>query len=178
MLKQWKRHRRFEQLMQPHIPSLRRFAQKLEKSSADAEDLLQESLLIGLMRIDQLQADAAARVWISRVLYRTFLNRCRKRQSQHGQWSDQADQTVIPFPSPDARLEDKRLAGRVASAMDRLPAKQRQAIWLVDGQGFKFSEAAEVLGVRPGTIASRVARGRAALRQDLAQLARERGVIS
>ena len=62
--------------------------------------------------------------------------------------------------------------------MDQLPPKQRQAVWLVDGQGFTFSETAEILGIRPGTIASRVARGRAALRQDLVDLARERGVIS
>ena len=176
MLKQWQRRRRFERLIDPHIPSLRRFAQKLAPTTADAEDLLQESLVLGLTRIDQLQSDTAARVWISRVLYRTFLNRCRKRPPCHSEaWSDQ---TVIPFPTPDTTLSDKRLAERMASAMDQLPPKQRQAVWLVDGQGFKFSEAAEVLGVRPGTIASRVARGRAALRQDLADLARDRGVIS
>lgn len=176
MLKQWHRRRRFERLMQPHLPSLRRFAHKLEPSTADAEDLLQESLLIGLTRIDQLQTDAAARVWLSRVLYRTFLNRCRKRRRDPTE--EWADQTVIPFPGPDTRLADKRLAARVASAIDQLPPKQRQAVWLVDGQGFTFSDAAEVLGIRPGTIASRVARGRAALRQDLVDLARERGVIS
>ena len=179
MLREWQRRRRFERLIRPHVESLRRFARKLERSPDDAEDLLQEALLQGLTRLDQLQSDAAARVWISRVLYRTFLNRCRKRRSDRTEaWSEQAEQTVILFPGPDSRLSDKQLADRMASAMAQLPEQQRQAVWLVDGQGFKFSEAAEILGVRPGTVASRVARGRATLRQDLADLARERGMIS
>lgn len=184
MLREWQRRRRFERLIRPHVGSLRRFACKLEKDPDDAEDLLQEALLQGLTRLDQLQADGAARVWISRVLYRTFLNRCRKRKADRTeswsaeQLSEQADRTVIPFPGPDSRLSDKQLADRMASAMAQLPPQQREAVWLVDGQGFKFSEAAEILDTRPGTVASRVARGRAALRQDLADLARERGMIS
>jgi len=179
MLRQWQRKRRFDRIIRPHVEALRRFARKLERDADDAEDLLQEALLQGLTRIDQLQSDDAARVWISRVLYRTFLNRCRKRRSDRTEaWSEQAEQTVVPFPGPEARLADKRLADRMARALAALPASQRDAVWLVDGEGFKFAEAADILGVRPGTVASRVARGRATLRQDLADFARERGVIS
>jgi RNA polymerase sigma-70 factor (ECF subfamily) len=117
-------------------------------------------------------------VWTSRILYRTFLNRCRRRKSDRSDpWSEQAERTVLPFPGPADTLADKRLGVRLEAALSRLPEAQRQAIWLIDGQGFQFSEAAEILGVRPGTVASRVARGRAALRVDLDDVARERGVI-
>ncbi len=110
-------------------------------------------------------------------MYRTFLNRCRSQRADRAEgWSEQAERTVIPFPSPAERLADKRLGIRLEAALQRLPAGQREAIWLVDAQGFKFSEAARILGVKPGTVASRVARGRAALRVDLSEVARERGV--
>ncbi|MFT5686760.1 MAG: RNA polymerase sigma-70 factor (ECF subfamily) [Myxococcota bacterium] len=178
MFRQWKQRRRFERLIHPHIEDLRRFAIKLERDKNNAEDLLQEALLLAMTRIDQLQHDGAARVWSSRILYRTFLNRCRRRKSDRSDpWNEQAERTVLPFPSPADRLADKQLGVRLEEALSRLPESQRQAIWLIDGQGFQFSEAAEILGVRPGTVASRVARGRASLRVDLCELARERGVI-
>ncbi|MEL6348903.1 MAG: sigma-70 family RNA polymerase sigma factor [Myxococcota bacterium] len=178
MFRQWQRKKRFERLIRPHVDGLRRFACKLERDADDAEDLLQEALLQGLTRLDQLNEDRAARVWISRIVYRTFLNRCRKRRSDRTEeWSERAEGAVIPFPGADARLENKRLGQRLEDAMASLPDPQRQAVWLVDGQGFQFSEAAEILGTRPGTVASRVARGRAALRLKLTDIARERGVI-
>ena len=178
MFRQWKHRRRFERLIYPHIQDLRRFALKLERDPDTAEDLLQETLLIAMTRIDQLKHDGAARVWANRILYRTFLNRCRRRRSDPSEaWSERAERTVLPFPGPAERLANKRLGARLEEALSRLPAAQRQAIWLIDGQGFQFSEAADILGVRPGTVASRVARGRASLRVDLSALARERGVI-
>jgi len=184
MFRQWQRRRRFEGLIAPHVDGLRRFALKLETNRDDAEDLLQESLLLGLTRLEQLQSDKAVRVWMSRIVYRCFIDRCRKRKNrQTEQWSEHAEpttshsSTVVPFPGPEARLANKRLGQRLEDALAQLPEAQREAVWLVDGQGFRFAEAAEILGLRCGTVASRVARGRMALRQQLNDIARERGVI-
>ena len=58
---------------------------------------------------------------------------------------------------PEAAVSRRQLGRRIASALDGLPPDQREAVWLVDGQGFKFAEAARILGVPPGTVASRVA---------------------
>lgn len=178
MFRSWQQRRRFERLIHPHLQDLRRFARKLERDPDRAEDLLQETLLVAMTRIDQLKHDGAARVWASRILYRTFLNLCRRRKSDPcDSWSERAERIVLPFPGPADRLVNKRIGVRLEEALSRLPSAQRQAVWLIDGQGFQFSEAAEILGVRPGTVASRVARGRATLRVDLSDLARERGVI-
>ena len=178
MLREWQQRRRFERLVRPQLEALRRFAFRLESSPSEAEDLLQEALLQGMTHIDQLQSDGAMRVWMSRVVYRTFLNRCRKRRADRTEeWSERADQTVIPFPSPAEQVSCQRLGLRLEAALQRLPDAQREAVWLVDGQGFKFHEAAEILGVPPGTVASRVARGRTTLRMDLVDIAREEGVI-
>lgn len=179
MLKQWQRRRRFEQIIRPHSESLRRFAHKLEHHPDDAEDLLQETLLLGLTRLDQLRHDGAARVWISRVMYRCFLNRRRRHANTTVEpWSERAEHNVLAFPRADQHLSDQQLGQRINRAIAALPSGQQEAIWLVDGQGFTFAEAADILAVRPGTVASRVARARAVLRQDLADMARERGLLS
>ena len=83
---------------------------------------------------------------------------------------------VLPLPTPDHLVEDRRLGLRIAAAIDLLPERQREAVWLVDVEQLTFAEAALVLDTRPGTVASRVARGRAALRVDLRIVAQERGI--
>lgn len=168
---------RFERLVRPVLGNLYRFACRLTRDRVAAEDLLQQALLRGLDRLAQLEDDRAFGVWQSRVLYTTFLNvRDRRADMRVGQ--EELDRTVVPFersgPEHDAMRHE--LGARIGDALDRLPADQREAVWLVDGQGFKFAEAADVLGVPPGTVASRVARARLALRAELAAVAAEQGV--
>lgn len=170
---------RFTALVRPVLPDLYRFACRLTRDPVAAEDLLQQALMRGVDHLDQLQDDRAFKVWQSRVLYTTFLNQRSRGESMAEDGNDRGG-TVIPFEpasaSPDRDVHRRQLGGRIADAFDRLPAEQREAVWLVDGQGFKFGEAADVLGVPPGTVASRVARGRLALRIDLAAVAADEGV--
>ena len=173
---------RFERLVRPVLGSLYRFACRLTRDPVAAEDLLQQALLRGLGHLGQLEADGAFRVWQSRVLYTTFLN-ARDRREDMRVGEEEIDgaahrRAVIPFErtGPEHELGRRELGERIGDALDRLPADQREAVWLVDGQGFKFAEAAGVLGVPPGTVASRVARARIALRMDLAAVAVEEGV--
>lgn len=168
---------RFERLARPVLQHLYRFACRLTRDPVAAEDLLQQALLRGLGHLGQLEDDGAFRVWQSRVLYTTFLN-ARDRREDMRVGEEEVDRTVIPFErsGPEHELGRRRLGERIGDALERLPADQREAVWLVDGQGFKFAEAASVLGVPPGTVASRVARARLALRNDLAAVAAEEGV--
>lgn len=168
--------RRFETLVRPVLPDLYRFACRLTRDAVTAEDLLQQALLRGVGHLSQLQDDRAFRVWQCRIIYTTFLNTRARRQDMI--IDEEADPRVVPFerPGPEAALSRRRLGDTIASALDRLPPDQREAVWLVDGQGFKFGEAADVLGVPAGTVASRVARARIALRSELAAVAAEEGV--
>lgn len=171
------RARRLERLVRPHLDGLLGFARRLTADEPTAEDLVQEAMVAALRRIGGLRDDAAFRTWMSRVVYTTWLDRL-DRESRHRRRVERVGQAqVLPFPGPHERLEDRRLGARMLRALDELPAPQREAVWLVDVQGFTFGQAAEVLGIRQGTVASRVCRARAALRVDLADLARERGVI-
>ena len=168
--------RRFGDLVRPVLGDLYRFARRLTRDPVTAEDLLQQALLRGLDRLSQLQDDGAFKVWQSRVLYTTFLDTRDRRETM---WIEgQDDDVVVPLerPGPDREQERRALGAAISDALDRLPADQREAVWLVDGQGMKFGEAASVLGVPPGTVASRVARGRMALREELRQVAADEGV--
>ncbi len=69
----------------------------------------------------------------------------------------------------------RRLGKELKAALDLLPPDQRLAVLLIDLQGFSYAEAATALQAAPGTVASRVARGRASLRRARRHLAAERG---
>ena len=173
-------HARFDRLVRPVLAELYRFAHRLTRDPVDAEDLLQQSLLRGLDRLPQLHDDGAFRVWQSRVLYTTFLNGREKRTDMPQEEATAGDNVVplhaTPGGGPERELQRRRLGDHVNDALSALPLEQREAVWLVDGQGFAFGEAAQVLGIAPGTVASRVARGRLALRTSLAAVAAEEGV--
>jgi len=169
------RRGRFERLLRSEQRALYGFALKLTRDPVRAEDLLQQSLLTGLRRFDQLRDPGAFRVWMSRILLRTWQNQGGRKID--GVIELREVRAARAGGGPDEALARARLAARMAEALDALPEAQRLAVWLVDGQGYRFHEAAEILGARPGTVASRVARGRAALRERLGDVAREHGVI-
>lgn len=170
------RTRRFERLIRPVLSDLYRFARRLTRDPVRAEDLLQTALLRGLDRLPQLNDDAAFRAWQSRVLYTTWLNAVQRRRIEMVDAEGLDENVVSIAPGPDTRAADRQLGGQIADALDALPGGQREAVWLVDGQGFKYAEAATILGISPGTVASRVARGRVTLRRSLAHVAADQGV--
>jgi RNA polymerase sigma-70 factor (ECF subfamily) len=130
-----------------------------------------------MSRLDALRDDRAFRVWSHRVVYTTFLDR-QDREARHRRRAEAGGEAVmVRFPGPAEREEQRRIGARITRAIALLAPERRAAVVLVDVDGMTFAEAAEVLGVKVGTVASRVARARSELRADLADLAREEGVI-
>lgn len=166
-------HHHFLALVGPHRASILRFARRLEGDPVRAEDLLQQALLVAWRRFEQLHTPDAARAWLARITLTTWLDR---RSAREVPATDTAEYASAA-PGPFERLEARRVGARVADAVASLPEEQRLAVWLVDGEGFTFAEAALTLAAAPGTIASRVARGRASLRLALRDLATERGFV-
>ncbi len=168
----------FEELVLPCLDDLFRVACRLERETADAEDLLQQALLTGFQKFGQLRDQGALRPWLVRILRRTHLNRVRTplREARFEESAHQDDLVVAPpFFDPEMRFLAVRLREELRAALERLPEEQRLAIYLVDVEEFKYAEAADALEVSPGTVASRVARGRRSLQISLMHLARERG---
>lgn len=160
---------RFQSLLLPVREGLYRFALKLTADPPRADDLLHQAVVVGLSRIDQLTADQAFRTWMSRIVYNTHINE-QKRKSRGDGRAEPLDDNLVALPSaqmPDRSLDRARLSEEIQRALSSLPRDQAESIWLVDGQGFTYTEAAEILGLPRGTVATHVARGRRALRLTL-----------
>ena len=170
--------RRFEALARPVLADLYRFARRLTRDPIAAEDLLQQSLAKGFARLDSLHEDGAFKTWQSRVLYRTWLDERKRRVPMPADPATMEATEREHRPTPDLVMHAKQVGNHIAHALDALPTDQRDAVWLVDGQGHTFSETATILGINAGTAASRVARARKALRIALADLAAAEGVTS
>lgn len=136
-------------------------------------------MLIGFQKFRQLRQQTSFRAWLVCILRRTHLNRLRtpSRETSFDEESLPAEPSIEAF-DPELRFLTRRLRAELRGALDRLPAEQRLAVYLVDVEGFRYADAAEALDVSPGTLASRVARGRRSLQRSLTHLARERGWIT
>ncbi len=176
-------------LIWPHLESALRVARHFTRDSHEADDLVQETVMKGLRFIDQLADGSDARSWLLTILRRTFIDRYRasRRFKDHlplhaapepaghdgHRAADDADAWHEPEQLMD-RFEDEQIIG----AMAKLPDEIRWTLLLVDVEQVDHAEAAAVLDVPVGTIKSRAHRGRAMLRNALADLARQRGWIA
>lgn len=157
----------FAELALPILDDLYRLACRLERDPDRAGDLLQDALVLGLRKLDALERTGSFRAWAARIVYRVFLNSRRGRRERP---LEEVEPAAVawggePPLDPEARFMARQRAAAVAAALDRLPREQRLAVLLVDVQGFTYAEAAIALEIAPGTVASRVVRGRHALRR-------------
>ncbi len=170
--------RLFEELVLPCLDDLYRVARRLESDRERAEDLLQQALLIGFQRFRQLRNEGSFRPWLVSIMRHTHLNQLRTstREVPLDEGDVPVDLSIEAGAfDPELRFLTARLGAELRAALDQLPEEQRLAVYLVDVEGFKYADAAVALEVPPGTVASRVARGRRSLQKSLIHLARERG---
>lgn len=92
--------------------------------------------------------------------------------------NDQPDEFLIWWANPEREFFNNMLGSAIISAIDDLPEAFRATIILVNVEGLTYDEAAEVLGVPPGTIRSRMKRGRTLLQKALWRQARDAGITS
>ena len=144
------------------IPGLRAYARALTRDREVADDLVQDTLEAALARQAQWRGDGPLRAWLARILMNRFRDGLRRKRPET------TVLTLVPDPADlsATRAAEGRLAlAEVHAAMGRLPEDQRAALLLVALEGMSLAEAASVLGCAEGTLASRLARAREALRQ-------------
>ena len=170
--------RAFEELVTEHLDSLYRTTLRLVGGGvADAEDLLQDAVLRAFEHFNQLQNQDAGRSWLFAILVRTNLNRVRTavRRSEQltADLSDGAFEEALaawqPSATPEELFERMESADRILKALDDLNPGLRAALVLTDVEGFSQREAAQMLEVPEGTVASRVFRARRDLRDALSE---------
>lgn len=151
---------RFDVLGQ--LTALRRYARSLTRNEVDAEDLVHDALLRAYERRGTFQPGRNIRTWLFSILHNAFVDGRRARQAE-ARRIEQAAELQEPH-LPPAQDQQLRLA-QVRRAFMDLPEEQRAALHLVAIEGLTFAEAASTLGIPVGTLMSRLARARAALRQ-------------
>lgn len=142
-----------------HLPSLRAYARGLSGNVSAADDLVQETVLKAWSKFGQFREGTNLRAWLFTIMRNTFLSARRKGAREVADSEGSFAARLASKPDHDGRLALQELT----NAMRSLPVEQREALILVGALGFSIDEAAETCSCAPGTIKSRVNRGRRAL---------------
>lgn len=124
-----------------------------------ADDLVQETLALGLQKAHQLRDPERLEPWLYSIL-----NNCWKQYLRGQRYHDELDaQQPCESLPPEAAAGRLETVTRVRGAVAALPLEQRQVLSLVDLEGFAYCEVALILGIPIGTVMSRLHRGRKSL---------------
>ncbi len=179
---------RFEQDTAPLLDPLYASALRMTRSPADAEDLVQETMLRAYRSFDRFEPGTNLKAWLFRIMTNAYINIYRKRQREPQQISAEEVEDFDLYREPkthDPQFEatpenivlDQLLDADIVTAIEDLPEQFRLAVILSDVEGFTYAEMAEIMEVPMGTVMSRLHRGRKALQKRLLNLAMEKGII-
>ncbi|HWP34816.1 MAG TPA: RNA polymerase sigma factor [Thermodesulfobacteriota bacterium] len=150
----------FARAVLDHLDALYAFARRLTRNAADAEDLVQETMLKGLRARRSFQPGTNLKAWLFTIMRRTFLDRVGRPTLEGAESLLAAQHGGDPEPALLAAASRDALE----AALSALPVAFRATVWLVDVEEMSLAEAADVLGCPVGTVKSRLSRARALLR--------------
>jgi RNA polymerase sigma-70 factor (ECF subfamily) len=155
----------FEAEAMPHVDRLFRHAMWLERNRAQAEDLVQETLVQALQSFHRYARGTNCRAWLLSILHHVRSNH-RRKQGRLVIDSDVEErvENTVPFvpPVPDHVTDEEILL-----ALRQIPQHHQEVILLCDVEDMTYKEIAATLGVPIGTVMSRLHRGRELLRLEL-----------
>lgn len=148
-----------------------RLARRLTRSEEEALDTTQEIFLRVWKGLPGFRGESRLSTWVFQIAWNHLRAHRRKMGRQPLLVSDRAGTGSNPLdevpdhgPDPERAAAARQLLMRVDGALRRLPEHQRVVVWLRDGEDMSYQEISEVLDVPIGTVRSRLARGRDALR--------------
>jgi len=158
----------WEDIVRTHSARVYRLAYRLTGNPHDAEDLTQE-VFVRVFRSLSSYTPGTFEGWLHRITTNLFLDSARRKQRIRfeGLADDMAHRLPGSEPTPAQAFDDAHLDGDVQAALKALPPEYRAAVVLCDIEGFSYEEIAATLGVKLGTVRSRIHRGRAQLRAAL-----------
>lgn len=174
---------KFSGLIEKHLDSLWFAAVRLTKNREDAEDLVQETCLRAFENFDSLRSEGKAKAWLLKILTNTFINKYRKGKALPEELNIEPD-FLEPlfykngqFFDLEKELFSKVMDEEIVNAVDSLPLEFRVVMLLVDIEELSYREVEDILKISPGTLASRLYRGRRLLRDALYEYAKKRGHV-
>lgn len=169
----------WEDVVREHSARVYRLAYRLTGNSHDAEDLTQE-VFVRVFRSLPSYTPGTFEGWLHRITTNLFLDITRRRQRIRfeGLGEETAARLSGAEPTPSQAFDDRHLDHDIAAALADLPPEYRAAVVLCDIEGLTYEEIADALGVKLGTVRSRIHRGRAQLRAALEHRRPKRGAGS
>ena len=142
------------------IPRLRRYARALTGERAAADDLVQDTLERACNKLHLWRRGSDLRAWLFTIMHNVYVNQVRSRAGSPIVPLDEDDIDAPVRPTQTDMLEIRDLE----TALQRLPAEQREVLLLVALERLSYDEAARALSIPIGTVMSRLSRGRERLR--------------
>ncbi|MGH8869268.1 MAG: RNA polymerase sigma factor SigE [Actinomycetes bacterium] len=157
----------WEQVVETHSARVYRLAYRLCGDPHDAEDLTQE-VFVRVFRSLSSYRPGTFEGWLHRITTNLFLDMVRRRQRiRFDALAGDAERLPGREPTPAQVFDDRHLDPDVEKALAALPPDFRAAVVLCDIEGLSYEEIAATLGIKLGTVRSRIHRGRALLRAAL-----------
>ncbi|HEV3473431.1 MAG TPA: sigma-70 family RNA polymerase sigma factor [Actinomycetota bacterium] len=180
--------RRFQADALPLLDSLYGGALRMTRNPADAEDLVQETMMRAYRSFDRFEAGTNLKAWLYRIMTNAYINTYRKKQREPKKVSSEdvedfdlyqelKDHDPMWDATPENLVLNSLVDSDILEAIDDLPEQFRLAVVLSDIEGFSYAEMAEIMDVPLGTVMSRLHRGRKALQKRLWEIARDRGIV-
>jgi RNA polymerase sigma-70 factor (ECF subfamily) len=160
----------FEELAMPLFDSLYNFARWLVHNSNDAEDFVQETYLKALRGFASFQPGTNFRAWMFKILRNTILSsysKLERRMTVAMDSEEDGPELAVDKETPETILMNRSNSQLVQRAIDDLPVHYRETLLLCEVEEMSYQEIAEVLSIPIGTVMSRLARGRRAVRESL-----------
>jgi RNA polymerase sigma-70 factor (ECF subfamily) len=151
-------------------------AMRLTRNRADAEDLVQDTMVRALRFRDRFEPGTNLRAWLYTILHNTWRNRIRDTAREATDVDSERIEELASTADGPAEVETPEqvlirstMDADLKEALDGLPDAFRQAVWLRDVEEFSYAEIAKMLDVPIGTVMSRISRGRRQLYEKLTQ---------
>jgi RNA polymerase sigma-70 factor (ECF subfamily) len=162
----------WDDVVREHSGRVYRLAYRLTGNPHDAEDLTQETF-IRVFRSLAEYTPGTFEGWLHRITTNLFLDMVRRRQRIRFDAlpEDAGDRLAGSDPGPEQAYDEMHLDPEIQAALDALPPDFRVAVVLCDLEQLSYEEIAATLGIKVGTVRSRIHRGRVLLRQALAHRA-------
>ena len=154
----------FAEVVRRHDRQLRGLVHRLLADECAVDDAMQETYLRAFRALPRFRGDASLATWLYRIASNACMDHHRRRRFVHVPPPDDEPEPVWPGEDPGDVVVARDV---VAQALGKLTSDQRAVALLVDRDGLDYAEAATVLRLPPGTVASRLSRARAALRGSL-----------
>lgn len=158
----------FREIVDLFDPGLRGLAFRLLRDRDRMDDALQETYIKAYRALPEFDGDSRLGTWLYRITYNVCVDQLRR--SGREEWVELDDDIAVEVGAdPGDRVTDHVL---VDQALSRLSPGYQAVLLLVDGQGLDYQEAAEILEVAEGTVASRLHRARQAMLRTLTERSR------